>query len=149
MKMWYFLVLTMLLSMGCTSTTYVRQKVPGDKLSIHKTEATFMGVEEVKCRHMTALCPDRCDHGGKVATFKIDNYSNYQKLSQYGDPKQETFTVQLTDGQGNVPKTTSHALVQVIDTLSEGDSVTLEWTHTYVDDGFVVEPRRLVTRLEN
>lgn len=144
-----FCALTMVLTMGCTSMTYVRQKVPGDKLSVHKTEATFAGIQELPCRHMTALCPDRCDHGGKVATFTINTYTNYQQLSKYGDPKQETFMVQLADGQGNVPKTTSPALVQVIHELTEGETVTLEWVHTYVDDGRIVEPRRLVTRLEH
>lgn len=149
MKSVFLFAVVMALTVGCTSTTYVCQSVPGKPLSTHKTEATFVGVETIKCRHMTALCPDRCEHGGTVAKFKIENYLDYQKPSQYGDPKQETFVVQLTDGQGNVPKTTSHALMQVIDSLSAGDAVTLEWTHTYVDDGAIVEPRRLVTRLSN
>ncbi|MDO4527831.1 MAG: hypothetical protein Q4C03_03495 [bacterium] len=150
MKLWSLFTLVLaIVMMGCSSATYVRQKVPGEKLSIHKTRATFMGIETVKCRHLTTLCPDRCEHGGKIAYFRIDAYEDYQKLSDYGDPKQETFVVQIKDGQGKTPKTTSDALVLVVDDLKQGDIVNLEWIHTYVDDGFVVEPRRLVTRLGN
>ena len=61
-------------------------------LSKHDTVAEFVKTEDSPCRFKTSLCPDQCDHGGKVAVFKIIRYLDYQKPGQYGDAKADTFT---------------------------------------------------------
>jgi hypothetical protein len=147
MKTFLLMVAAMMCTVGCSSVSYVREKVPGDVLSIHKTEATYEGTQKQPCRFMTADCPDRCNHGGTIAIFKIEKYTDYKLVGKYGDEKQENFMVPLLDGQGQPTKEATAGLVDVIKDLTPGTKVELHWTHTYVDDGFVVEPRRLVTRL--
>jgi hypothetical protein len=147
MKAFLLMAVAAMCCVGCSSMNYVREKVPGDVLSIHKTEATFEGTKKQPCHFMTALCPDRCNHGGTIAVFKIDKNVDYKRIGQYGDEQQTTFMVPIADGQGNPTTEATEGLVDVIKTLEPGTKVELDWTHTYVDDGFVVEPRRLVTRL--
>lgn len=43
------------------------------------------------------LCPDRCGHSGKLATFAIVKYLRYEKPGEFGDPRQEQFLVLIED----------------------------------------------------
>ena len=54
-----------------------------ETLGRHETVAGFQGVSEHTCRGMTALCPDRCGHSGRMATFKIIEYIQFDKLSEH------------------------------------------------------------------
>lgn len=122
---------------------------PGDGrklLSRHDTIATFEGIVDRPCRFRTALCPDRCDHGGKVAVFKINRYLDYEKPGEYGDPKSETFQFQVEDTQGKakVPE----SLRKSVKELKKGDLVRLEWRHDYVTQEGSSFPERPVVRLD-
>lgn len=145
---------TLLMAIGCTNTactsmTYQVTKLQGEVLSTHKTRAVYSGIKVETCRHLTALCPNRCEHGGSYALFTIKKYLDYQKMNmKYGEEQQVTFYVPLKNGQGERVLETSDALYMMIESLKEGEEVTLHWAHTYVSDGIVSEPRRVVTFLE-
>ncbi len=135
-------------SSGCITTSYAVTKLYGEVLSTHETRAVFGGIKEAPCRHMTALCPNRCDHGGTYAIFSIEEYLKYQKIDQYGEEHQSTFYVSLTNGRGERSPGTSEALETMIKSLKENDKVILHWAHIYVRDEYVSEPRRVVTFLQ-
>jgi len=101
-----------------------------DLLSCHKTVAEFKGLEEMQCRHMTMLCPDRCGHGGTIASFKIKNYVHYEKPGEYGDEKTNVYHVKLSDSVASTGLTAERRAV--LDSLKTGDEVELEWNHDYV-----------------
>jgi hypothetical protein len=87
-------------------------------------------VKAVKCRGLTALCPDDCGHSGDMATFDVVTYVTYDKKGQYGDPKQKQFVTMVQDNKGNakLPK----AVSDKIGALQAGDLVRLHWHHDYV-----------------
>jgi hypothetical protein len=93
----------------------------------------------------TSLCPDRCGDSGKLATFVIVTYLNYEKPGEYGDPKQEKFVVLVEDNMGNVkvPKAIRVAVLA----LKPGDLVHLQWNHDYVTQGGSKFPERPIKDL--
>lgn len=116
-------------------------------LSAHATKAVFKGITVHKCMGRTALCPDQCGHSGRIATFAIQSYTNYAKPGEYGDAKQQTFSVQLNE------KSLSKAALDTIGTLKTGDVVTLHWNHNYISETFADGtqanfPQRDVVKLE-
>ena len=143
------LAITALLS-GCASVAYQNAApLPGETLSTHQTLARFEGVEDVPCRHMTSLCPDRCDHGGKYAKFTIVEYTAYDLAGKYGDPKQTSFLVRVAHKDGSPDTATPEPLRRVIAELSVGQVVGLDWAHVYVTDPETGSkwPERIVTKL--
>lgn len=143
------LAITALLS-GCASVAYQNAApLPGETLSTHQTLARFEGVEDVPCRHMTSLCPDRCDHGGKYAKFTIVEYTAYDLAGKYGDPKQTSFLVRVAHKDGSPDTATPEPLRRVIAELSAGQVVGLDWAHVYVTDPETGSkwPERIVTKL--
>ena len=46
----------------------------GELLSDHVAEAEFTGIIHRKCRFLTSLCPDTCDHAKDFAAFRIIKY---------------------------------------------------------------------------
>lgn len=122
------------------------QKEQRDLLSSHDTEARFIGLKDRMCMGRTSLCPDRCGHSGKLATFEIVKYLNYQKPGQYGDPKQERFMVLVGDNMKNpkVPVEIRDAILA----LKPGDLVHLKWNHDYVTRGGSKFPERPIVLLE-
>ena len=116
-----------------------------ETLGRHETVAEFQGVSEHTCRGMTALCPDRCGHSGRMATFEIIEYIQFDKLSEYGK-KQETFSFLLEDNLKNmkVDQTIYDAVVQLVD----GDRVFLSWNHDYVTKNGASGPERPIIKLE-
>jgi len=99
-------------------------------LSSHDTVARFSGLKEHKCMGLTALCPDRCGHSGKLATFEIVKYLAYEKPGEYGDPRQERFQVLVEDNLKS-PKVPAPILESIL-ALKPGDLVRLQWNHDYV-----------------
>lgn len=99
-------------------------------LSSHDTVARFSGLRDHKCMGLTALCPDRCGHSGRLATFEIVKYLAYKKTGEHGDPKQEQFMVLMEDNMEKlkVPAAIRDAIVA----LKPGDLVHLKWNHDYV-----------------
>ena len=115
-------------------------------LSMHETVAEFQGLEYRLCRGLTARCPEQCGHSGEFATFKIVKYTKYEKKGEYGDPKQETFRIQVTDFH---KKPIGNELAPTIATLKKGEKVLLAWRHDYVTTkGGSKYPERVVTELQ-
>mmetsp|Transcript_8953 Transcript_8953/g.23449 ORF Transcript_8953/g.23449 Transcript_8953/m.23449 type:complete len:135 (-) Transcript_8953:74-478(-) len=95
-------------------------------LSLHETVSRFAGVVDMPCRHMTSLCPDKCNHGGPVAVFDVEEYRKYEKPGKYGDAQASKFHVKLSDSCQ--PK----SAIECIGTLEKGQMVKLNWNHDYV-----------------
>ncbi|XP_066917699.1 uncharacterized protein [Clytia hemisphaerica] len=116
-----------------------------DLLSKHETVATFGGLEDMRCRHLTGRCPDRCGHGGIIAVFPVVKYLNYEKPGEYGDKKQENYRVRPSDPvekSGLTPERKA-----VLEGLKSGDYVLLSWNHDYVHTGGCSSPQRPITKL--
>ena len=107
--------------MNISSTNYTDQR---ELLSSHDTIAIFSGIEDKPCYFRTSLCPNQCNHGGKIAKFTIKNYNNYEKLNQYGDEKVTIFHVKLSD--------INNIMVEKIQSLKPGMQVHLCWNHDYI-----------------
>lgn len=112
-----------------------------DLLAENVVVAEYVGKEEIPCRFMTADCPDKCDHGTKVALFRVISNESYAAHSEYADPKMaagETVPVDIrrpAPGQVAIPA------------LHKGDKVKLTIQHRYTK-GDVQEPIRPVTAIE-
>lgn len=115
-------------------------------LSSHDTEARFVGLADYKCMGRTALCPDRCGHSGKMATFEIVKYIQYRKPGEYGDPKQERFQVLIEDNMKNVKVPAS--IRDAVLAMKPGTPVHLKWNHDYVTREGANFPERVITLLE-
>lgn len=114
-------------------------------LSLHKTVATFGGINERKCFARTAGCPDQCNHGGEFAKFSIKKYLHYEKLGKYGDGKTEEYYVRVNDDAELNGLTLERK--SVLDGLKVGDYVLLSWNHDYVNRNKVSSPERPITEL--
>jgi hypothetical protein len=115
-------------------------------LSSHDTTAIFRGIREHTCLGRTSLCPDRCGHSGKLATFEVLEYRHYEKPGQYGDPKQERFQILIEDNMGK--RKVSDEIHAAILALKEGEKVHLKWNHDYVTKDRSSSPERTITLLE-
>lgn len=124
----------------------IRPAETRELLSSHDTEARFEGIKDHTCMGRTALCPDRCGHSGKLATFEIVRYLDYQKPGEYGDPKQDKFQILIEDnsGRAKVPDGIHKAILA----LKPGDKVRLKWNHDYVTRDGSKFPDRPVVLLE-
>lgn len=124
----------------------LQPKIRRDLLSSHDTKARYLGLKEHRCMGRTSLCPDDCGHSGKLATFEIVQYINYEKPGEYGDPKQERFQVLIQDNKGNVK--VSAEISAAIAGLQVGDSVHLKWNHNYITRNGSSFPERVIVLLE-
>jgi hypothetical protein len=115
-------------------------------LARHETVAVFNGISDHRCLGLTSLCPDRCGHSGRMASFAIISYLSYEQPDPFGDPQSETFAFLIEDTmqQRKVPS----AIFAAINTLQAGDHVLLSWDHTFVTINGTSGPERPVTRLE-
>jgi hypothetical protein len=108
--------------------------------------AVFDGLDYRLCRGLTALCPERCDHSGEFADFAIKKYLKYEKLGQYGDPEQQSFSVQVSDFHKK-PKG-EPKILETVKRLQKGDYVLLSWHHDYVTRQGASFPERPIVKLE-
>ena len=138
----FFLAIVLMLSIGHAE----EKAIPYDLLAVHKTEATFKGTREQKCRGLTSLCPNQCGHSGTMAEFAIDKYTDYQKPGEYGDEKQQTFKFLIEDNMKNAKAPAD--LAAIVRALKPGDKVVLEWEHRYLNDNGSRYPVRPVTRIK-
>lgn len=116
-------------------------------LAVHKTIATFEGIQHHPCRFRTALCPDRCGHAKDVAVFKINEYTEYEKPGKYGDDKQDTWYVGLKEEDDDEGPQTKE-VIEKIRALKPGQKVKLCWDHIYVTDENGQHPERPVKVIE-
>jgi hypothetical protein len=117
-----------------------------ETLARHETVAEFRGTNYHHCLGLTTLCPDRCGESGTLATFRIVNYLNYEKLGEYGDPKCDAFAF-LVENNMKHPKVPDD-IRAAINTLKPGDFVLLSWKHDYVTSQGGSAPERPITKLE-
>jgi hypothetical protein len=115
-------------------------------LSSHSTVAKFIGIKGHECLGKTSLCPVRCGHSGKLATFEIIEYLDYQKLGEYGDPKQTSFQVLIRDNQGKAKIPAE--ILSIIESLKTDTKVKLSWNHDYVTRDKTSFPERPITKIE-
>ena len=105
------------------------EEVKREMLSTHETIAEFQGLEYRVCQGKTGDCPEKCGSSGEFAIFKIVNYLKYEKPGQYGDPKQQTYRIHVTDFHR---KPIDEKLGPIISKLKKGDKVMLAWRHDYL-----------------
>ena len=115
-------------------------------LAVHETVAIFEGVSFRKCMGMTSRCPKECGHSGEFATFTIKEYLKYEKTGEYGDPKQESYLIQVSDYYKKLVG--DPEIAAKIESFEEGDEVYLNWKHEYVTKNNASYPVRTVTLLE-
>lgn len=104
--------------------------------------AEFTGVQDQPCRFMTTLCPDRCDHATRLASFKVLENKAYEHPGKYGDDKLSPGDTAVVDVQKDIPGQPAE-IAQTISRLTPGDVVTLTIVHYYVQQGqgqFPVRP---------
>ncbi|NP_001267848.1 flp protein [Hydra vulgaris] len=116
-----------------------------DLLSLHETVSRFEGIVEQPCFFLTSLCPDNCGHGGSTAVFAIQEYLNYEKPGEYGDPKSEKYHVRLKDSKEATGLTKER--LDLLKSLVIGDIVLLSWNHDYVHKEGCSYPERPITKL--
>lgn len=71
-----------------------------------------------KCRFLTSLCPDKCDHARDFAVFRIVKYLDYRKPGKYGDEKQEQLMVDVNPA--HKPILQSADILKKISALNRG-----------------------------
>lgn len=108
--------------------------------------ARFSGVQEQPCRFMTALCPHRCDHATRLASFEVLENLSYSKPGKYGDEMLSPGSFAVVDVQKPVLGQPAD-IAQRISRLRPGDVVKLTICHYYVKQGqgqFPVRPAVLL-----
>ncbi|KAA6330966.1 MAG: hypothetical protein EZS28_053438, partial [Streblomastix strix] len=100
-----------------------------DVLSKHTAIATYGGIEHIPCRHMTSLCPDKCNHARDVGKFNIEKYEFYEKKGEYGDEQQKVYHFN-TNPNAEQDKQ-DPALIQKVKDLPAGAKVRITWEHIY------------------
>jgi hypothetical protein len=101
-------------------------------LATHTVIAEFIGITHFPCRHLTSLCPDRCNHAHDAAEFKIIEYLAYDKFDKYGDDKKDIFRVRVDQKVSSDKQ--DPAIIEIIKSLAPGQKVKLFWEHIYVTD---------------
>ena len=114
-----------------------------DVLSIHETVSEFIGVRHILCKFKTALCPDRCGHCADVYTFKVLEYTKYEKPGEYGDDQQKELHINIKEHVfGQDP-----SILEKCKHLEEGKKYRVCYKHLYVDDGSNARPERPFTEI--
>lgn len=134
---------------GCTTVSYQQNldSLPGETLAVHQTLARYEGVTQEPCRHMTADCPNACEHGGLYAHFTIVEYTGYEHRNKYGDPKQTEFVVRFAQKDGRPDADIAPPLQKMILELDEGQMVKLDWHHVLIEDETGSYPKRIIVQL--
>lgn len=110
--------------------------------------AQYLDLQELPCRGMTADCPDKCDHGTKVARFRVLKNEAYQQFGKYGDAQIAPASILMVDVKKTTPGQDDAAVFELIDSLKAGDKVRLTQKHYYGQVGNVVTPFRPVTEIK-
>ncbi len=139
------------LVLSASSLSYVYADAPtvstpaprkAEILSEHLVEATFSGIIDRPCMFRTALCPDRCGHAKKIASFQTIKYLEYKLVGKYGDEKQEVFMLDMDPA--HKPHFQSAEIIAEISKLKPGAKVRLHWVHYYMHDNNGAYPERPV-----
>lgn len=112
-----------------------------DLLAENRVVAEYLGTQEIPCRFMTALCPDKCDHATTVANFRVLSVEHYARHGEYGDASLAAGDTLPVDIRRPAPGQVA------LPALVKGDKVRLTVQHRYTK-GNVQEPIRPVTKAE-
>lgn len=118
-----------------------------DLLAANTVLARYEGTQFHPCRHMTALCPDRCDHAATLAHFRVLHNEHYQKLGQYGDEKMGEGETVMVDVLKDTPGQDA-SVAALISRLKPGDTVLMTIHHYYVQVEHSFFPVRPVVKIE-
>ena len=89
------------LLIGVVAVALAQDRSDGyEVLSLHDTDALFLGMHFTLCKGKTALCPYECGGSGTVASFQVLHYNDYQRTSEWADEMADTvqFMLDATDG---------------------------------------------------
>jgi hypothetical protein len=115
-------------------------------LSTHLIIAEFLGIKHFPCRHLTSLCPDRCNHAQDVATFKVISYLKYEALGRWATEQEDVFHARIDQ---KVPvEAQDPQIIDTIKTLTPGQKVKLYWEQIYVTEEGSKWPERPIRSLE-
>ena len=121
----------------------------GAQLLASKTVvAHYLDVLELPCRHLTADCPDKCNHATRVARFRVLKNEAYNKAAEYGDDKIAPGSMLMVDIKNPTPGQDDKAIADFIASLRVGDTVRLTQEHRYGQIGDCVMPFRPITAAE-
>eukprot|EP00756_Hemistasia_phaeocysticola_P021462 Hpha_TRINITY_DN15776_c3_g1::TRINITY_DN15776_c3_g1_i1::g.38780::m.38780 len=118
------------------------QETARDLLSRHLVIAIYEGLKPGR-EPMLRIHPPQ--PAKNWATFKVEEYLEYEKPGQYGDPKSEQFAF--------VPEEQDESVRAALAGINPGDKVKLGWNHDYVTKtdaggGKIQSPERPVKTLE-
>lgn len=119
-----------------------------DLLATNSVRAHYLGTLDVPCRHLTADCPDKCDHATTAARFRVLANEHYEKTGKYGDDKMAPGSIVLIDIKRPTPGQDDAAIFSAISKLKVGDTVHMTQAHYYGEIGNTLTPFRPVTRIE-
>ena len=138
-------VILMMLGAGIAMGSPLPEKA--ELLATNTVVAEYEGTHYQPCRHMTALCPDRCDHATVLAHFKVEKNLYYEKKGEYGDeelrPGQRTYVDVMHEVPGQ-----DKEVVRFISQLKPGQKVCVTINHYYVQQGQSQFPVRPVVKIE-
>ncbi len=118
-----------------------------DLLASNTVLALYEGTHFHPCRHMTALCPDRCDHASSLAHFRVLRNVRYQKIGQYGDDKMNEGDTAMVDVRRDIPGQDAQ-VAQFISQLKPGDAVLITINHYYIQQEHNFFPVRPVVSIK-
>ena len=104
---------------------------PAELLATNTVIAVYEKTVDRPCMHLTSLCPDRCNHAKKLATFRVITNENYKRTGKYGDDKSEPGSLVYVDMLHDEPGQ-SENVRKLIAELKPGDAVRITVDHYYV-----------------
>lgn len=140
----------LLIILSAAAPALMASPLPEDAklLASNSVETHYLGTMELPCRHMTADCPDKCDHATKVARFRVLRNMNYKQHDTYGDDAIAPGSILMIDIKNPTPGQDDAALFSFISKLKAGDKVRLTQQHYYGRQGNAMLPFRPVTHIE-
>ena len=117
-------------------------------LAVNEVETHYLGTVNIPCRHLTADCPDKCNHAKLAARFRVVRNLKYEKIGQYGDDCIEPGALLYIDLKNPTPGQDDEAVANFVKNLKVGDTVRLTQKHYYGQQGNSLEPFRPITAME-
>ncbi len=116
-----------------TATIATAAPLPaGDLLAKNTVIAQYIGTQHIPCRHLTALCPDRCDHATDIAEFIVVKNLDYQKDGEYGQEKADAGSIVRVDIKKTI-EGQDPSVAKQIKALKPNQEVEVTITHFYVN----------------
>ena len=138
------ILITMLAGLSASATPLPEK---ADLLASNTVVAQYTGTQYHPCRHMTALCPDRCGHANTLAHFRVLRNEHYQRNNEYGDEEMKVDDIAMVDVLNDVPGQ-DEGVATLISQLKLGDSVRMTINHYYVKEEQGFFPVRPVVKIE-